>query len=587
MVQSISSPVAGPMNPRTHKIPSIKTGVNLYSLPLSSSDGFILSCIDGTVSVEDISSISGIDLERISETIRRLDKLGAITWSDAIQVPSPEPLNTRDPIKLKSHPTIVTLGQTRLSEDEGRATSPGPEGKKQRADAPKANDDKTPNKEPIKPVDRLSVERTSRQPEGSTEEVDLPPDKRKLILDAYRNLEYQTLYQSLDLPQNATREQIRTAYFNLSKVFHPDSAYGQRLGGFKSKMEAVFKRITEAYDVLGKKARRQEYDEYLAATAQTTEAQEALDRGVREAQVLGQAEYEEPAQRSSTSSTGAVRRDSVSCETEGKPTTDETTRRGERGTDSSSGRVSMPPSTPEERRQRTQQLLRRRLEGATGRPPTPGAGTSISGRPSTDRQSVPDDSPESAIRRDRALRGLATSLKGAAMANRGQRSQQQTAYAKEFESKGNLIEAANCLRLAATFEPDRADIRAEYQRVSALVAADLAQRYEKRAQYEERAGKWKVAAESWSKVSEGRLNEAYPARKTAEMLLKAGEDVVLAKKYAERAVELDPRNVSNITLLAAIYIAGGLVLNAKRELEKANKLDPGNEVVKNLLKDLR
>lgn len=588
MVQSIYSHVTGPMNPRTLKIPRLKTGVNLYSLPLSSSDGFILSCIDGTVTVEDISSISGIELERIKETIQRLEKLGAITCSEANQAPSPEPLHSRDPIKLKSHPTFLASRQANLYEDEPRATNPNPEGKKARSDVSRANEHKTPSKDPLESVDRRSSHSPLREMEATAEEVDLPPDKCKVILDAFHHLEHQTLYQSLDLPQNATREQIRTAYFNLSKVFHPDSAYGQRLGGFKAKMEAVFKRITEAYDVLGKKARRQEYDEYLAATAQTTEAQEALDRGVREAQVLGQAVHEEPTQQFATSASGPARRDSVSSETDGKPTTDKPAPHGDRETDRSSGHTLTPPPTPEERRQRTQQLLRRRLEGATGRPPTPGSGTGISSRPSSDRLSVPADSGESAVvRRDRALRGLATSLKGAAMASRGQRSQQQTDYAKEFESKGNLIEAANCWRLAATFEPDREDIRAEYQRISALVSVDLAQRYEKRAQYEERAGKWKVAADSWSKVSEGRLNDAYPARKTAEMLLKGGEDVGLAKKYAERAVELDPRNVSNITLLAAIYIAGGLLLNAKRELEKAKKLDPGNEVVKNLLKDLR
>jgi curved DNA-binding protein CbpA len=558
---------------------------------LNPSEGFILSCIDGTVSLEDISSISGIEPERISQTIQKLEGLGVITWSDATQAPRAERFNTKNPVKLKSNPLIAAVGQADLSADERRATDSDPESKKEKAESSEKDDESTPSKKPSQSVDLGSVVSTSPKPVEAAEEVDLPQEKRELILDAYRTLEHQTLYQSLDLPQNATREQIRNAYFSLSKVFHPDSAYGRRLGGYKAKMEAVFKRITEAYDVLGKKARRQEYDEYLAATAQTTEAQEALDRGAREARVAGQAVYQEPAQPAqqiTTDATQSARRDSILCETGEKSMTDAAALHNSRATNRPAAqRLTIPP-TPEERRQRTQQLLRRRLEGATRRPSTPGSGTGVGNRPSTERMSVPpEDSRESAIRRDRALRGLATSLKGAAMTSRGQQAHQHVTNAKEFENKGNLIETANCLRLAAALEPDNEDIRAEYQRISALVAAELAQRYEKRAQYEERAGKWRVAADSWAKVSEGRLNEAYPARKTAEMLFKAGEDFVTAKKYAQRAVELDPRNVSNITLLATVYIACGLVLNAKRELEKAKKLDPGNEVVKNLLKDLR
>ena len=53
--------------------------------------------------------------------------------------------------------------------------------------------------------------------------------------------------------------------FRLSKQFHPDTLFGKRLGSYKQKMEAVFKRLTDAYDVLGKKKRRAKYDEYLEA----------------------------------------------------------------------------------------------------------------------------------------------------------------------------------------------------------------------------------------------------------------------------------------------------------------------------------
>jgi hypothetical protein len=36
-----------------------------------------------------------------------------------------------------------------------------------------------------------------------------------------------------------------------------------------------------------------------------------------------------------------------------------------------------------------------------------------------------------------------------------------------------------------------------------------------------------------------------------------------------------------------VYLGAGLKLNARRELEKAAKLDPSDEMIKNLLKEAR
>jgi len=51
-------------------------------------------------------------------------------------------------------------------------------------------------------------------------------------------------------------------------------------------------------------------------------------------------------------------------------------------------------------------------------------------------------------------------------------------------------------------------------------------------------------------------------------------------------VDADPTKVTLRTLLARIYVAAGMRSNAKRELEAATKLDPTNEIVKNLLREL-
>ena len=47
---------------------------------------------------------------------------------------------------------------------------------------------------------------------------------------------------STGVKRDADKKQIRNAYFEMSKLFHPDAYFGKRVGSYKSKMETVFKR---------------------------------------------------------------------------------------------------------------------------------------------------------------------------------------------------------------------------------------------------------------------------------------------------------------------------------------------------------
>jgi tetratricopeptide (TPR) repeat protein len=123
--------------------------------------------------------------------------------------------------------------------------------------------------------------------------------------------------------------------------------------------------------------------------------------------------------------------------------------------------------------------------------------------------------------------------------------------------------------------------------VSKAVTRSLADNYEKQARYEEKQGKWAAAATSWERVAEGRPEDAPAARATAEALLKAGGDVRKAQRYAQRAVDAAPSDIANVVVLARVLLAAGLRLNARRELEKAVKLDPQNEMIRNLLREAR
>lgn len=65
-------------------------------------------------------------------------------------------------------------------------------------------------------------------------------------------------YQLLDVPKNATREEIKKAYKKLALKYHPDRAPQEK----KSEYEEKFKKISEAAAILSDDKKRAQYDQF-------------------------------------------------------------------------------------------------------------------------------------------------------------------------------------------------------------------------------------------------------------------------------------------------------------------------------------
>ncbi len=101
-------------------------------------------------------------------------------------------------------------------------------------------------------------------PAELAEDVDLDVGRKKEILFAHAHLRDWNHWQVLDLPWNASVEAVRDAYVDKVKIFHPDRYSGRRLGSYQARIEAVFRRLTEAKDVLADPARRAPYAQKTA-----------------------------------------------------------------------------------------------------------------------------------------------------------------------------------------------------------------------------------------------------------------------------------------------------------------------------------
>jgi curved DNA-binding protein CbpA len=409
-------------------------------------------------------------------------------------------------------------------------------------------------------------------PRELEEDVDLGLERRRQVLDLFYRLSDIDFYEALGIPYNAEKKQIRSAYFALSKVFHPDSMFRKNLGSFKAKMVAVFQFLTEAYETLGKQKGRDEYDAYLRTTKAARMAERALSF--------------EP------SNTGVIAETVTAMVVPPAPLVPHISE----PTTKSSEPPPMPQAAREvspEARKLAQEVIARRLRGVTTAntrvaiptPETPASSIISSPKPPAPEAPVGGEAPKGDTQD--LLRRLTRTLRDAGQLTGSiDRITRAIRASQAAVERGDLSEATQQAARAASLAPERPELKAEHGKLSQQLSEKLANTYIEQARFEMKHGKWASAALTWTKVCEGRPSDGAAHRQAAQALLKAGGDLRGAQKYAQKAVFLAPTDIESRIMLAQICATAGLKLNARRELEAAAKLDPANEMVKNLLVDL-
>jgi curved DNA-binding protein CbpA len=87
-------------------------------------------------------------------------------------------------------------------------------------------------------------------------------------------------YQILGVPRNASKEEIREAYLEIARIYHPDSNFYSDIvdGATNNDEQHIFKIVTAAYSVLNDDRKRAEYTSKLPpdeGSAGMTEEQSA------------------------------------------------------------------------------------------------------------------------------------------------------------------------------------------------------------------------------------------------------------------------------------------------------------------------
>lgn len=81
-----------------------------------------------------------------------------------------------------------------------------------------------------------------------------------------KGLSSKTHYELLGVSPEASKEEIKAAYREIARVYHPDSHFFDDIVGtapLSSADEDIFKAVTNAYNILSDEALRAKYDEML------------------------------------------------------------------------------------------------------------------------------------------------------------------------------------------------------------------------------------------------------------------------------------------------------------------------------------
>lgn len=90
----------------------------------------------------------------------------------------------------------------------------------------------------------------------STSNIDLTSaiQKRAFSRSQIHSKRARNFYDDLGISKNATQSEIKGAYYGLSKIYHPDKNKNNEEAGKR------FRKISEAYEVLGNYRTRRMYD---------------------------------------------------------------------------------------------------------------------------------------------------------------------------------------------------------------------------------------------------------------------------------------------------------------------------------------
>lgn len=190
--------------PEDHSaVPQVSTDYDVGSLSLSPAEGFLLSRVDGRTSWGLLRECGALPAEDVDRCLRAWLESGMLV------------------LEAKAEPPRASVTTDPVATSDGLAADLDPS-------------------------------------------LDISIDFQSEVLDFEQRLD-RPYTEILGVEKDADARALRRAYFKLSKEFHPDRYFRKNLGAFEARIERVFCKIAEAFEILSDPSARAEMEKSLAA----------------------------------------------------------------------------------------------------------------------------------------------------------------------------------------------------------------------------------------------------------------------------------------------------------------------------------
>lgn len=248
---------------------------------------FVWSRFDGNTTIKDLILMTGLPTERAVEIVRTLFQRGAIEVPGAAPpaATQSQPRATTPPPSIArtrtgAPSTQPSVGRTSTPPAVGRSPTPpstvpppparAPTGETSRSQRVTAGTGAAPIPALDAPTDS---ERAALDEPGA-----LPLEDRRRVLAALRLVAANDLWALLGVPRGADKRALKRAFFERSKLFHPDRFYGKSLGNYSARLHTVFEALSRAHaELTDEGAARRSSAGDATATAPQTPAEYAAE----------------------------------------------------------------------------------------------------------------------------------------------------------------------------------------------------------------------------------------------------------------------------------------------------------------------
>lgn len=333
-------------------------------------------------------------------------------------------------------------------------------------------------------------------------------------------------YALLGVARDATRPEVRSAYFERMKRFHPEVFGDRELSLYRPRVEAIHAALTEAFATLCDAQRRSSLDATLDAEAARRSPPKADARAPRPV-------------------TGVVARAPQAPAAPSPPP-----------------RVTTRPSRAPESR------------------PSPVAAAARASE-------VPADREEAPVPREVTQQSLARARAEHILKQRVDRAAELDAQARESQARGDEVAMASLLRQSLTLMPDNEDVRRRLEEYEGRRASAAHDRFVIAARTHERDRRWDAAFAAWMKALHERPSSLAAHLGAVGAACEGLFDLQGAADLARKATQLDPKSADAQAGLARVFFLAGRMASARGAAEAALRLDPDHAAALDLARRLK